>query len=200
MPILSFVIDRFKLLLFIILILPSIIWFFMFLRGTLGVNPIDQLMDEFGKMGLRLIIFTLIISSIAEIKYFRALQKIRRMVGLFAFYYVLVHFLIYIILDHFFNWGFIVKDIIKRPFISLGFISFVLLMPLAFTSIDIVVKKLTYKVWKNIHKLIYISAFLASMHFFLLKKADKTEPTIYLIIIFILFLSRAHKIFFLKKR
>ena len=112
------------------------------------------------------------------------------MIGLTAFYYVLCHFLTYIILDHFFNWKFILKDIVKRPFITLGFINFILLLPMVSTSTNAMVKKLTFKVWKKIHYLIYIIAPLAVLHFYLLKKADKTEPLVYLGIILLLLFWR----------
>ena len=147
-------------------------------------------MDELGKMALRLIIVTLIISSFSQFKFLRSFQNIRRMIGLTAFYYVLCHFLTYIILDHFFNWKFILKDIVKRPFITLGFINFIFLLPMVFTSTNAMVKRLTFKVWKKIHYLIYIVAPLAALHFYLLKKADKTEPLIYLGIIVLLLLWR----------
>ena len=110
--------------------------------------------------------------------------------GLIAFYYVLSHFLIYIVLDHFFNWEFIIKDIIKRPFITFGFINFVLLLPLVFTSTNTMVKKISFKIWKRLHSLIYIIAPLAALHYYLLTKADKTEPLIYLGIILGLLLWR----------
>ena len=115
----------------------------------LGVNPIEKLMDNLGEMGLRLIIATLIISSLSEFKKLRFLVDIRRMIGLFAFFYVVCHFLTYIALDHFFDISFIIKDIIKRPFITFGFLSFVLLIPLALTSPKKMLKKLGYKVWKK---------------------------------------------------
>ena len=179
-----------KPILLLLLFLPSILWGTMFVQGNLGINPIDKLMDELGKMGIRLIIFTLIISSLSQLKLFRSLQNIRRIIGLMAFYYVLCHFLTYIVLDHFFNWKFIIKDIIKRPFITFGFINFILLLPMVFTSTNTMVKRLTFKVWKKIHYLIYIVAPLAALHFYLLKKADKTEPLIYLGIIVLLLLWR----------
>ena len=182
----SKVVNQSKPIILFLLIAPSIFWVVMIAQGNLGVNPIDKLMDELGQMALRLIIVTLIISSLSQFKLLRALQNIRRMIGLIAFYYVLFHFLTYIILDHFFNWNFIVKDIIKRPFITLGFINFILLLALVFTSTNAMVKKLTFKVWKKIHYLIYIIAPLAALHFYLLKKADKTEPLVYLVIILIL--------------
>ena len=184
------IVKRSKPIILLLLLLPSIIWGITFVQGDLGINPIDKLMDELGKMALRLIIVTLIISSLSQFKFLRSFQNIRRMIGLTAFYYVLCHFLTYIILDHFFNWKFILKDIVKRPFITLGFINFILLLPMVFTSMNAMVKKLTFKVWKKIHYLIYIIAPLAALHFYLLKKADKTEPLVYLGIILLLLFWR----------
>ena len=186
------IIKRSKPIILFLLLLPSIIWGLTFLQGNLGINPIDKLMDEFGKMALRLIIVTLIISSLSQLKFLRSFQNIRRMIGLTAFYYVLCHFLTYIILDHFFNWKFILKDIVKRPFITLGFINLILLLPMVFTSTNAMVKKLSFKIWKKIHYLIYIIAPLAALHFYLLKKADKTEPLVYLGIIFLLLFWRVY--------
>ena len=186
----SKVVDQSKPVIFLLLIAPSIFWSVSLVQGNLGVNPIDKLMDELGQMALRLIILTLIISSLSQFKLLRALQNIRRMIGLLAFYYVLSHFLTYIVLDHFFNWKFIIKDIIKRPFITFGFINFILLLPLVFTSTNTMVKKLTFKIWKRLHSLIYIIAPLAALHYYLLTKADKTEPLIYLGIILGLLLWR----------
>ena len=184
------IIKRSKPIILFLLLLPSIIWGLTFLQGNLGINPIDKLMDEFGKMALRLIIVTLIISSLSQYRFLRSLQNIRRMIGLTAFYYVVCHFLTYIVLDHFFNWKFILKDIVKRPFITFGFINLILLLPMVFTSTNAMVKKLSFKIWKKIHYLIYIIAPLAALHFYLLKKADKTEPLVYLVIIFLLLFWR----------
>ena len=184
------IIKRSKPIILFLLLLPSIIWGLTFLQGNLGINPIDKLMDEFGKMALRLIIVTLIISSLSQYRFLRSLQNIRRMIGLTAFYYVSCHLLTYIVLDHFFNWRFILKDIVKRPFITFGFINFILLLPLVLTSTNAMLKKLTFNVWKKIHYLIYIIAPLAALHFYLLKKADKTEPLVYLGIILLLLFWR----------
>lgn len=186
-------VNNSKLIVFSLLLLPSIFWGVNFFNNNLGVNPIDELMDRLGEMSLRLIILTLLISSLSDLKYLRALINLRRMVGLFAFYYISLHFITYIVLDHYFNWQFIIKDIIKRPFITFGFISFILLIPLAFTSINILVKKLGYKLWKRIHMLIYIVAPLSALHYYLLTKADKTEPLIYLSIILLLLVWRFYK-------
>ena len=120
------IVKRSKPVILLLLLLPSMLWSTMFVQGNLGINPIEKLMDELGQMALRLIILTLIISSLSQYEFLRSLQNIRRMIGLTAFYYVVCHFLTYIALDHFFNWKFIVKDIVKRPFITFGFINFIL--------------------------------------------------------------------------
>ena len=158
----------------------------MFFAGNLGINPIEKLMDKLGEMALRLIILTLLISSLTDIKFLKSLVILRRTLGLFAFYYVCLHFLSYIILDHFFDINFIIKDIIKRPFITFGFLSFMALIPLASTSTKSMIKKLGFKTWKKIHYLIYPAAILSSFHFFMLVRANKLEPAIYIGIIFIL--------------
>ena len=186
------VVKLIKPLLFVLLIIPSVFWLYLFVEGRLGINPIDKLEDKLGEFALRLLILTLLISSLSKIKYLRALQILRRMIGLFAFYYVLLHFTVFIAIDHFFNWQFILKDIVKRPFITFGFISFLLLIPLATTSTNNMVKKISYRVWKKIHMLIYIVAPLGALHFFLLTKANKIEPIIYLSIIFLLLLWRLY--------
>tara|TARA_Y100001970_G_scaffold57759_1_gene73195 strand:- start:2804 stop:3409 length:606 start_codon:yes stop_codon:yes gene_type:complete len=179
-------IKKIKPIVFVLLLAPSIVWSYQFITGALGVNPIEMLMDELGKMALRLIIITLIISSLAEFKILRSLVETRRMIGLFAFYYVCLHFLSYIVLDHYFDLKFIIKDIIKRPFITFGFLSFIALIPLASTSTKSLIKKIGYKTWKKIHYLIYPAAILSSFHFFMLVRANKVEPVIYIIIIFFL--------------
>ena len=184
------IVKRSKPIILLLLLLPSMLWGIMFVQGNLGINPIEKLMDELGKMALRLIIVTLIISSLSQYRFLRSLQNIRRMIGLTAFYYVSCHFLTYTVLDHFFNWKFILKDIVKRPFITFGFINLILLLPMVFTSTNAMVKKLSFKIWKKIHYLIYIIAPLAALHFYLLKKADKTEPLVYLGIIFLLLFWR----------
>ena len=183
-------VKKIKPLIFLLLLTPSIFWSVMFIQNKMGANPIDKFMDELGRFSLQLIIATLLISSLSKFKFLRSLQIFRRMVGLFAFYYVLMHFLSYVILDHFFNLQFIIKDILKRPFITFGFFSFLLFLPLVVTSTNQMVKRLTYKIWKKIHYLIYIIAPLATLHFLLLTKANKTEPLIYLGIVVLLLIWR----------
>ena len=185
--------NRSKPVLFILILFPSLLWAYQFVTGNLGVNPIEKLMDELGLMALRLIIITLMITTLSNIKSIKSIVVLRRMIGLFAFYYVCLHFSTYIILDHFLDMQFIIQDIIKRPFITFGFISFLFLIPLASTSTNNMIKRLGFKLWKKIHYLIYPVAILASMHFYVLVRADKTEPVIYMGIIILLLLHRIFK-------
>ena len=182
-----------KPVLFILILFPSLLWAYQFVTGNLGVNPIEKLMDELGLMALRLIIITLMITTLSNIKSLKSIVVLRRMIGLFAFYYVCLHFSTYIVLDHFLDMQFIIQDIIKRPFITFGFISFLFLIPLASTSTNNMIKRLGFKLWKKIHYLIYPVAILASMHFYVLVRADKTEPVIYMGIIILLLLHRIFK-------
>ena len=185
--------NRSKPFLFILILFPSLLWTYQFITGNLGVNPIEKLMDELGLMALRLIIVTLMITSLSNIKILKSIVVFRRMIGLFAFYYVCLHFSTYIVLDHFLDIQFIIQDIMKRPFITFGFISFIFLTPLASTSTNNMIRKLGFKLWKKIHYLIYPAAILASMHFYVLVRADKTEPIIYMGIIILLLLHRIFK-------
>jgi len=185
--------NRSKPVLFILILFPSLLWAYQFVTGNLGVNPIEKLMDELGLMALRLIIITLMITTLSNIRPLKSIVVLRRMIGLFAFYYVCLHFSTYIVLDHFLDIQFIIQDIIKRPFITFGFISFLFLIPLASTSTNNMIKRLGFKLWKKIHYLIYPVAILASMHFYVLVRADKTEPVIYMGIIILLLLHRIFK-------
>ena len=185
--------NRSKPVLFILILFPSLLWAYQFVTGNLGVNPIEKLMDELGLMALRLIIITLMITTLSNIKPLKSIVVLRRMIGLFAFYYVCLHFSTYIVLDHFLDMQFIIQDITKRPFITFGFISFLFLIPLASTSTNNMIKRLGFKLWKKIHYLIYPVAILASMHFYVLVRADKTEPVIYMGIIILLLLHRIFK-------
>ena len=185
--------NRSKPFLFILILFPSLLWAYQFVTGNLGVNPIEKLMDELGLMALRLIIITLMITTLSNIKSLKSIVVLRRMIGLFAFYYICLHFSTYIVLDHFLDMQFIIQDIIKRPFITFGFISFLFLIPLDSTSTNNMIKRLGFKLWKRIHYLIYPVAILASMHFYVLVRADKTEPVIYMGIIILLLLHRIFK-------
>jgi len=191
-------IKKIKPFLFIILLAPGFYWFIKLYLGEMGVNPIEAIIRESGEFSLRLLILTLLITPLSQIKSLRNLQILRRMIGLFTFFYICLHLSSYIVLDHFFNWKFILKDIYTRPFIALGFFAFLFSVPLMITSNNLLARKLTYNVWKNLHKFIYLVAPLAGLHYYLLAKADKREPLIYLALIGLLLFWRIF-IYFSKK-
>jgi sulfoxide reductase heme-binding subunit YedZ len=118
------------------------------------------------------------------------LLRLRRMLGLFAFFYASLHFLTYIWLDQFFAWKDIVKDIGKRPFIMLGFAAFVLLIPLAITSTNAMVRRLGARRWQGLHRLVYVLSALGVAHFWWLVKKDVTEPFIFAVLLAVLFIIR----------
>jgi sulfoxide reductase heme-binding subunit YedZ len=155
-------------------------------NGDLGVNPIETIIRQLGVWGLRLLIVGLAITPVVRIFKQPRLIRWRRPIGLFAFAYILLHLTSYIGIDQYFDWGAIWKDIVKRPYITFGMIGFVLLIPLAVTSFNAAIKAIGGRVWRNLHKLIYVIVPLGVLHYFLLAKADKTMPLIYGAILLIL--------------
>jgi len=147
--------------------------------GDLGANPIETLIRQIGVWGLRLLLVGLAITPAARILRKPRLIRFRRTVGLFAFSYICLHLLTYIGVDLFFDWGQLVKDILKRPFITLGMLAFVLLIPLAVTSTNGWVARLGRATWQRLHWLIYLIVPLGVAHYYLLVKADHRPPLVY---------------------
>ena len=148
-------------------------------RGTLGANPISTITLETGTWTLRFLVATLSVTPLRRLTGWNEAIRFRRMLGLFAFFYGSLHFLTYIWLDQFFDWAGIVKDIAKRPFITLGFSAFVLLISLAATSTNAMVKRLGARRWQLLHRLVYAIAILGVVHYWWLVKKDITEPVIF---------------------
>ncbi len=157
----------------------------------LGANPIEVITHATGDWTLRLILITLGITPLRRISRQYWLIGVRRMVGLFAFFYGTLHFLTYIWLDKFFDVHEMVKDIAKRPFITVGFSAFVLMIPLALTSTAWSIRRLGGKNWQRLHRLIYLTAVLGIVHYLWLVKADRTKPVEYGILLGILLAYRA---------
>lgn len=145
---------------------------------NLGANPIETITRATGKWTLILLLVTLSVTPLRKISGWQPLIKFRRMLGLFAFFYACLHFTTYIWLDQFFELPSIVKDIVKRPFITVGFASFVLLIPLALTSTSSMIRRLG-KRWQQLHRLVYVSAIGGVLHFLWLVKADIRRPVLY---------------------
>ncbi len=159
-------------------------------NDNLGTNPVETLTHETGKLALQFLLMTLCITPIRKLTKTGWLIKLRRMLGLYAFFYAVLHFITYIWLDQFFDWIEILLDIPKRPFITIGFASFVLLIPLAITSTHAMQRRLKKK-WLMLHKLVYVIPMLVIVHFLWSLKADFSEPLIYTFMFLALMLLRA---------
>ncbi len=159
--------------------------------NQLGANPIELITRSTGTWTLVFLMITLGITPLRKLTGWSWLIKLRRMLGLFAFFYVCLHFTTYIWLDQFFDPQTIYKDIIKRPFITIGFAAFLLLIPLAVTSTNKMVKRLGGKRWQQLHRLIYVIATFGVIHYWWLVKKDITQPVIYAVVLSVLLGYRA---------
>ena len=167
-----------KALLFLASLIPlgRLIW--LAFSDGLGANPIEFITRSTGTWTLVFLLLTLSITPLRRLTGRNALIRYRRMLGLFAFFYACLHFTTYIWLDQFFEWPAIVKDVIKRPFITIGFAAFVLLIPLAATSTQAMQRRLKRR-WQQLHRLVYLIAICGVLHYWWLVKKDVTEPAWY---------------------
>ncbi|MDO7667247.1 MAG: sulfoxide reductase heme-binding subunit YedZ, partial [Pseudomonadota bacterium] len=146
----------------------------------LGANPIEAVTRETGLWALRFLWLTLLITPLSWLTGWNRLVRYRRLFGLYVFFYAVLHMLLYLGLDQFFDINEIIEDIIKRPFIAIGFFSFTALIPLVITSNNAMVKRMGGRRWKLLHRLTYFIAIASSIHFYMLVKQDKLEPLIYM--------------------
>jgi methionine sulfoxide reductase heme-binding subunit len=140
---------------------------------------------------MRLLVITLAITPARRLLGWNAIIRFRRMVGLFAFFYATLHLLTYLWLDQFFSWSSIVKDVAKRPFITVGFTAFVILVPLAATSTTGMIRRLGGRAWRRLHQLVYVAAVAGVFHYWWLVKADIRRPMRYAAVVAILLAYRA---------
>ncbi len=151
-------------------------------QGTLGANPAETIQLQTGRWALKFLVLTLAVTPVRRLTGWNTVIQYRRMLGLFAFFYASLHFTSYIVLDQFFDWGAIVRDVPKRPFILMGFTAFVLLIPLAVTSTKGWIRRLGRR-WQALHRLIYVSAICATIHFIWKVKVATGDPTVYATIV-----------------
>ena len=154
--------------------------------GSLGANPVEAILDHFGNWGLRFIMVALAVTPLRQITGFNWLARFRRMLGLFAFFYVLMHFLTWLVLDQGLLMSAIIEDIAKRPFITIGFAALVLLTAMAATS-TVAIRRRMGRAWDKLHYSVYAVGILAVWHYWWQVKADIREPLVYAgILVFLL--------------
>ena len=167
-----------KPVLFLLCTLPFCMLVYNGFTDNLSANPIKEITHFTGEWALHFLLITLAITPLRKITRRNALVRFRRMLGLFAFFYACLHFSTYLALDQFFDWNEIVLDVAKRPYITVGFSAFVLLIPLAVTSTNKMAQRLGNN-WRRLHSLIYPIAILVIFHYLWLVKADILAPVIY---------------------
>ncbi len=156
---------------------------------SLGADPVKETLHVLGKTGLNLLMITLLVTPVRQLTGFTHVLRIRRMLGLFAFFYILLHFLLYISYQGF-DLGEIIKDVDKRPYITIGFLGLLMLIPLAITSTNKMMRRLGRR-WQSLHRLVYVIAILGVWHFYWQVKKDVREPLIYVGIVAVLLGYRA---------
>ena len=183
-------IIRAKPLLFFVSLIPFGLLVWGGFRDELGANPVETITHQTGLWGLRFLLITLAVTPLIRFSGWKELRRLRRMLGLYSFFYALLHFLTYAWLDHGFDLGDILEDVLKRPYITLGFSAFLMLIPLAATSTNGMMKRLGGKRWQKLHRIIYPCAIAVVLHYLWLVKADNSDPMVYLIILILLLTLR----------
>lgn len=188
-----------KAVVFLLCLVPLIELLDRALHNRLSANPVEFLQHATGDWTLRFLVFTLCITPFRKLLNLPDLIRFRRMLGLFAFFYVCLHFLTYLGPDQSFDLAGMWKDVYKRPFITVGFLGFVLLIPLAITSTAGWIRRLGGKRWQMLHRAIYITAIAGVIHYYWLVKSDVRKPLFYGALVGILLLWRLGDWFFKRK-
>lgn len=172
-------VKRGKILLFLACLMPLARLLWLGFHDGLGANPIEFITRSTGTWTLTFLLITLAITPLRRLSGWQWPIRLRRMLGLFAFFYACLHFTTYLWLDQFFDLSAIYQDIFKRPFITVGFSSFLLLIPLAATSTQAMLRRLGGRNWQRLHRLVYLVAIGGVAHYWWLVKKDVTQPAIY---------------------
>ena len=182
-----FVLHRLVLLL---VCLPMMRLVLLAYRDALGANPIEALTRATGWWSLVFLLITWLVTPLRRVLQWPWLLRMRRTLGLSAFFYALAHFITFIWFDHWFDWVAMFSDVIKRPFITMGFSAFVVLLPLALTSNNYMTRKLGAQRWQRLHRLAYLAPAIAVIHYWWLVKADVREPLYFAIVLALLLVWR----------
>ncbi|MBI5921434.1 MAG: sulfoxide reductase heme-binding subunit YedZ [Betaproteobacteria bacterium] len=179
-------VGLFKIALFAVCLIPLLRLVWGAWNDTLGANPIEFITRSLGSWALNFLLITLCVTPLRKLTGWNWLLQLRRMLGLYVFFYASLHLSTYLWLDKFFDWQEIVKDIFKRPFITIGMSAFAMLLPLALTSTKGMVRRLGGLHWQRLHRLIYVIAICAVVHYWWLVKLDVSLPAIYSVLLCIL--------------
>jgi len=169
------------------------------LASLLGPDPVAKLLHSCGKTALNLLLITLLVTPVRQLTGYTHVVRLRRMLGLFAFFYAAMHFVIYIVLDRGMDWHSIVTDIAKRPYITIGFTALLILIPLAVTSTNKMMRRLGRR-WQKLHRLIYVAAILGVWHYYWQVKRDVRLPVLYAFMLALLLGYRAVRQWQVKRR
>jgi sulfoxide reductase heme-binding subunit YedZ len=180
-----------KAVVFLLCLAPAGYLGYQFYKEDLTANPLEYITHFTGDWSIRLICATLAVTPLRKLLRAPDLIRFRRMIGLFAFFYGSLHFLTYLYLDRLFDFHDLAKDIAKRPFITMGFVSFVLMLPLAVTSTAGWIRRMGGKRWQALHRLVYLAAIAAVVHYYWLVKSDVRLPLLYGGIVGVLLVYRA---------
>lgn len=182
-----------KILISINAFVPLILFTWDGFRGNFGANPVEFFLRTTGTLTLILLLITLAVSPLRKIFGWNSLIKYRRMLGLYAFFYGCLHVITYSIFDKSLDIAAIVTDTFQRPFIAVGMLAFTMMIPLAITSTNSMIKKMGGKRWANLHRLIYVIAISGVIHFYLIVKSDIFYPALFGIILTILLSYRFYQ-------
>lgn len=171
-------------------VLPAFVLAYRFARHDLGANPVSEALNQLGLLALVCLLLSLACTPIQIVTEQKWPIRIRKSLGLLGFFYVCCHLLFYVTVDQSLAWAILLEDITKRPFIVVGFLAFLLLIPLAITSTASMLKRLGFARWKRLHRLAYVVAILGIVHFWIRVKKDVTEPLVYGSVLGVLLLVR----------
>jgi methionine sulfoxide reductase heme-binding subunit len=178
-----------KSALFLACVAPLGVLGFRIASGGLGANPVEEVLHFTGDWALRLLLGTLAVTPLRRLTGQGWLVRWRRMLGLFAFFYAVLHFMVYLVLDRQLDWGEIIADLGKRPYITVGFAALLFMVPLAVTSTRGWVRRLGRR-WQRLHRVVYLIAVLGVLHYLWLVKADLREPLVYAAVLALLLVLR----------
>lgn len=182
--------DINKIIIGVICLIPLSMIAWDAFNGQLGNKPIEAISQRTGNWSLLFLLFTLSITPLKKVFNLSSLVQYRKTLGLYTFFYALLHVLTYVVLDHSLNISEILNDVVKRPYVTLGLVAFLFLVPLAITSTKAMKKRLG-KRWKSLHQLIYLVGLLGLFHYLWLVKDDLLQPLLYTSIFFVLMAVRA---------